>query len=388
MKKFKLGLLPRLFIAIALGVAIGLWTPDWTIRALNTFGALFGQFIKFFVPFIIIGLVTPAIVETGRGAGKLLLVVLALAYASTIFAGTFAFGVSAAVYPHILSGGLDEAAQVKVFAPYFKLAIPPVMGVTTALATSFMFGLGLVAAKAEILTRAAQEMREVVSKTIQSAFVPFLPLFVLSVVADLTGSGKLGVIGGACVKMMAFAMAVSVTILLIQFTVAGLIARRNPLKALWTMLPAYLTGWGCCSSAATIPYTLAQTRKNGVSEETADLVVPLCANVHLSGSMANMVVYAVGFMVLAHEPLTVGAFAEYILMISVIAVASPGVPGGMVLACSSIAESALGFTSDRYALMIAVYMALDGMGTAANLTGDGAIALIVDRVRKRLTAQS
>ena len=200
--------------------------------------------------------------------------------------------------------------------------------------------------------------------------------------ADLTASGKFAAVGGGCVKIMLMALAVTTAVLLIQYLVAGVIARRDPLRALWTMLPAYLVGWGCCSSAATLPYTLRQTKKNGVSSETADLVIPLCANVHLAGSMANMVVYAAGLLLLMGETATFGAFTEYILMISVIAVASPGVPGGVVLASAAVAEAALGFTPERYAIMIAVYMALDGMGTACNLTGDGAIALIVDRLRR------
>ena len=199
----------------------------------------------------------------------------------------------------------------------------------------------------------------------------------------ITGSGRLALVGGGCLKIMGVALATTTVVLIVQFTIAGIVTRRNPLKALWTMLPAYLTGWGCCSSAATIPYTLAQTRKNGVSEETADLVIPLCANVHLAGSMANMVIYAAGLTVLAGGSLPFGAYTEYILMVSVTAVASPGVPGGVVLACASIAEAALGFSPERYAIMIAVYMALDGMGTACNLTGDGAIAMLVDKFRGR-----
>ena len=181
---------------------------------------------------------------------------------------------------------------------------------------------------------------------------------------------------------MALALATTPAVLVAQYLVAGAVTGRNPFRALFTMLPAYLTGWGCCSSAATIPFTLRQTKLNGVSDETAELVIPLCANVHLSGSMANMVVYAAGLLVLAGEPLGIGAFTEYILMISVIAVASPGVPGGVVLASAAVAEAALGFTPERYAIMIALYMALDGMGTATNLTGDGAIALIVDKGRR------
>ena len=349
---------------------------------MNCWRDLFGQFIKFFVPFIIVGLVTPAISDTGRDAGRLLAVTLGIAYASTLFAGYFAYGVSYLALPRILEPGVLSGTAVKTFPAYFSLKIPPLMDVTTALATSFMLGLGLVAARAEVLTRAAAELREVVTLTIAHVFVPLLPTYICAVMADLTASGKFAAVGGGCVKIMLMALAVTTAVLLIQYLVAGVIARRDPLRALWTMLPAYMVGWGCCSSAATLPYTLRQTKKNGVSSETADLVIPLCANVHLAGSMANMVVYAAGLLLLMGETATFGAFTEYILMISVIAVASPGVPGGVVLASAAVAEAALGFTPERYAIMIAVYMALDGMGTACNLTGDGAIALIVDRLRR------
>ena len=383
MKK-KIGILPRLFIAIALGAVIGLYAPAWVMRSLNCFRDTFGQFIKFFVPFIIIGLVTPAIADTGRTAGRTLLVTMGIAYASTLFAGYFAYGVSCGVFPLIMSGGLQDAAT-RAFPAYFSLKIPPFMEVTTALAVAFLVGLGIVASKAETLERAAHELRDIVARALETVFVPLLPFYVLATMADLTGSGRLALVGGGCLKIMGVALATTTAVLVVQFTVAGIVARRNPFKALWTMLPAYLTGWGCCSSAATIPYTLAQTRKNGVSEETADLVIPLCANVHLAGSMANMVIYAAGLAVLAGDALPIGAYTEYILMVSITAVASPGVPGGVVLACASVAEAALGFSAERYAIMIAVYMALDGMGTACNLTGDGAIALLVDKFRKGKT---
>ncbi len=383
MKK-KIGILPRLFIAIALGAVIGLYAPAWVMRSLNCFRDTFGQFIKFFVPFIIIGLVTPAIADTGRTAGRTLLVTMGIAYASTLFAGYFAYGVSCGVFPLIMSGGLQDAAT-RAFPAYFSLKIPPFMEVTTALAVAFLVGLGIVASKAETLERAAHELRDIVARALETVFVPLLPFYVLATMADLTGSGRLALVGGGCLKIMGVALVTTTAVLVVQFTVAGIVARRNPFKALWTMLPAYLTGWGCCSSAATIPYTLAQTRKNGVSEETADLVIPLCANVHLAGSMANMVIYAAGLAVLAGDALPFGAYTEYILMVSITAVASPGVPGGVVLACASVAEAALGFSAERYAIMIAVYMALDGMGTACNLTGDGAIALLVDKFRKGKT---
>jgi len=311
----------------------------------------------------------------------MLLLTIGIAWVSTVLTGYFAYVVSGAVFPRILSGTLNEAAVTKAFPAYFTLTIPPIMDIFTALVTSLVIGFGTIATGSETLQKAANELRDVVMVTLKNAFVPFLPVYVLTVMADLTASGKLVAVGGSCVKIMALATLTTTAVLLIQFGIAGLVARKNPLKALWNMLPAYLTGWGCCSSAATIPYTLAQTKKNGVSDETAALVIPLCSNVHMAGSMANMVVYAAGLLVLMGQGLDFASFTEYILLISIIAVASPGVPGGIVLASQAVAESALGFTPERYAIMIAIYLALDGMGTACNLTGDCALAMIVDKFK-------
>ena len=384
MKIKKPGLITQIVVAIALGAVFGNFMPAPGIRALNTFKDVFSQLVKFLVPLIIVGLVTPAIADTGRSAGKLLLATMGIAYASTIFAGYFSFFVSKTLFPLFIGGGgLNESAvAAKAFPAYFKLTIPPPADIMTCLVFAFIVGLGITACKADAVMKVAEQFRDIVAWAIAKFFVPLLPFYVMTVIADTAACGRLAVIAGPCVKLMASCMAITAVLLVIQYSAAGIVARRNPFKALWNMLPAYCTGFGCCSSAATIPVTLRQTLKNGVSEDTANLVVPLCANVHLAGSMSNMVAYAIGLIVLAGEPITIGAFTEYILMISVVAVASPGVPGGVVLASATIAETALGFSPERYAIMIAIYMALDGMGTACNLTGDGAIALVVDRVAK------
>ena len=375
----KIGIVGRLFIAMAIGAVIGYFSPDWVMRSLNSFASTFSQFIKFFVPFIVIGLVTPAIAETGKGAGKLLLITMGIAYLSTIASGAFAFGVAKTTFPHIINGTLSELSATRAFPAYFVLEIPPLMGITTALTMAFIFGLAMVALDAPYLKHTFDEVRNVVTLTIRKMFLPLLPFYILAVIADITASGKLVAVGSGCVTIMVTALCVTSAVLLIQYTIAGIIAGRNPFAALWNMLPAYLTGWGCCSSAATLPVTLRQTRKNGVSDKITDLVIPLCANVHLAGSMANMVIYTAGFIVLGGGTISFTHYVEFMFMLSVIAVASPGIPGGVVLASATIAETALGFTPERYALVIATYMALDGMGTACNLTGDGSIALIVDR---------
>ena len=382
-KMKKIGLLPKLFIAIAIGIVLGCVSPDWMIRVMNCFRDTFGQFIKFIVPFIILGLVAPAIIDTGKSAGRMLLMTIGIAWVSTVVFGYFAYGVSVTVFPKIISGTLGDTASVKAFPAFFALQIPPVMDVITALVTALIIGFGAIVTKAEILTKGANELREVVMLTLKYAFVPFLPAYILTVMADLTASGKLAAVGGSSVKIMAVAMGTTTAVLVIQYVVAGAIAHKNPLRCLWTMLPAYLTGWGCCSSAATLPYTLSQTKKNGVSDETASLVIPLCSSMHMAGSTANVVIYSAGLLVLMGQGLPFGAYTQYILLVSLIAVASPGVPGGVVLATQAVAEAALGFTPERYAIMIALYLALDGMGTACHRTGDGAIALIVDKFKAR-----
>ena len=379
MKDVKIGVLPMLFAAIVLGAGTGSVAPDCVMRILNSFSTTFGQFIKFFVPFIVIGLVTPAIAETGKGAGKMLLVTMGIAYASTILSGAFAFGVARATLPGAITGSLGELSATRAFPAYFTLEIPPLMGITTALAIAFIFGLSMVVLDAPVLKRAFDEIRSVVTLTIRKMFLPLLPPYILAVIADITATGKLSVVGGGCIAIMVVALCVTTSILLLQYVAAGVVTGRNPFRALFNMLPAYLTGWGCCSSAATLPVTLRQTLKNGVSQKVTDLVIPLCSNVHLAGSMANMVVYTAGFIVLGGGVVEFWQYAEFIFMLSVIAVASPGIPGGVVLSSAAIAESVLGFTPERYALVIATYIALDGMGTACNLTGDGAIAMIVDR---------
>lgn len=379
-----LPLLPRLLIAAVIGVGCGLLLPDGGLRVLTTFQSVFSQFIKFLVPLIILGFVIPAIAETGKAGGRMLLLTLGLAYASTLFAGYLSYGVSAGVFPSLLGGGGAVPAEAaRVFPVYFSIKIPPVFDVVSSLVLAAIVGLGIVATGAETLYRASVQFKKIVELTLTKAFLPVLPLYILTVLAEITASGRLVSVAGVAVRLALCCLGIDLVILLVQYSAAGLIAGKNPFKTLWNMLPAYLTGWGTCSSAATLPVTFRQVRENGVSEPTANLVVPLCANIHLAGSMANVVAYSAGILAMYGETFSLGAYSHFILMMSIVAVASPGVPGGCVLAAGALVDSILGFTPERYGLMVALYMALDGMGTACNLTGDGAIALIVDAVGGR-----
>ena len=381
MKKLKIGLLGKILIAIALGVGLGLIAPAWMVRIFLTFNGIFSQFLGFAIPLIIVGLVAPAISDIGKTAGKMLLITVGIAYGSTVFAGIVSYLTGATLFPGMIQSGaaLQEVASAAELEPFFTVTIPPLMNVMTALILAFTLGLGLAALDSHTLKEAIHDFEQVIIKTIKSAIIPLLPLYIFGIFLNMTYVGQVFSILTVFIKIIGIIFLIHIGILILQFAIAGGFAKKNPFKLLWTMMPAYFTALGTQSSAATIPVTLEQTRKNGVSDKITDLVIPLCSNVHLAGSMANMVVYTAGFIVLAGEPISLGRYVEFMFMLSVIAVASPGIPGGVVLASGAIAESVLGFSPERYALVIATYMALDGMGTACNLTGDGAIAVVMDR---------
>jgi len=203
----------------------------------------------------------------------------------------------------------------------------------------------------------------------------------------MTAAGKTKTVLTAFAAIIAVFSILTLVVILLQFCIAGLIARRNPFKAMWTMLPAYFTALGTSSSAATIPVTRAQTIANGVRPEVADFVVPLCATVHLAGSTVKIVSCAVALMLIGGQAgqITLARFAGFIAMVGVVMVAAPGVPGGAVMAALGVLESVLGFSSDQLALMITLYVATDSIGTACNIAGDGAIAIVVDRFATRKT---
>jgi len=384
MKKIKFGLLPRIAVAIILGIAIGGFVPAEIVRGVNTFTSVFDQFIKFMVPLIIVGLVAPAIAETGHGAGKMLLCTVSIAYASTLFAGFLGYFVSVAAFPSLVSADAAKAVEeaAKTFAPYVTIKIPPMLDVMSALVVSFIMGLGMIFAESDVLKRGFVEFRTIITKAISVALVPLLPFYIFGIFLDMTAAGKTKTVLAAFAAIIAVFTLLTFVVILIQFCIAGAIARKNPLKAIYTMLPAYLTALGTSSSAATIPVTRAQTIKNGVSPETADFVVPLCATVHLAGSTVKLVSCAVALLLMAGTTaqINVATFAGFIAMIGIVMVAAPGVPGGAVMAALGILESMLGFDQAQLALMITLYVATDSIGTACNITGDGAIAMIMDRI--------
>ena len=385
MKKIRIGLLGKIIIAIMLGICIGLIAPAWVVRIFLTFNGIFGQFLGFAIPLIILGLVTTAIADIGNGAGRMLLLTVVIAYGSTVFAGALSYLTGAALFPSMIdpATSLDTVAQTVEPEPYFSVTIPPLMNVMTALVLAFLLGLGMASQKTGTLKNAAHDFEDIIVRTIRTAIISLLPFYIFGIFLNMTYVGQVFSILSVFIKIIGVIFLIHIGILIIQFCIAGGFTKKNPFKLLWTMMPAYFTALGTQSSAATIPVTLEQTRKNGVSEDVAGFTIPLCATIHMSGSTLKIVACALALMIMMDMPYDFGMFMGFICMLGITMVAAPGVPGGAIMAALGVLQSMLGFDQEAQALMIALYIAMDSFGTACNVTGDGAIALIIDQIQKK-----
>lgn len=390
MKKIKVSLLLKVIIAIALAIIFGQFMPASIARVFVTFNSIFANFLTFAIPLIIIGLVTPAISDLGKGAGRLLLITAAIAYGSTLFSGFFTYFSAMLTYPHIIDPGIAEQFTgedaAEALKPYFTIDMPAPVEVMTALLIAFSCGIGLSLIKGDTLKKCFSDFGEIITIIIEKVIIPLLPLHIFGIFLNMTVSGQAMSIISLFLKVVIVIIILHVLLLLIQFTVAGIIAKRNPLKLLITMLPAYATALGTQSSAATIPVTLAQTKKNGVSENIAGFVIPLCATIHLAGSTMKIVACTLAVMFMLDMPINFADYAGFIMMLGITMVAAPGVPGGAVMAALGVIEGMLGFDETMQAIIIAIYIALDSFGTACNITGDGAIAVVMDKIAGKRTA--
>jgi len=387
MKLSKLGLLPRIIIAIILGVGCGLFFPEWAVRCFVTFNSVFSHFLSFLIPLIIVGLVTPAIADIGKGAGKLLLITALIAYGDTVFSGYLSYFVSTGIFPSLIDHGnaAQAVASAEELKPFFTIEIPPLLDVMSALISAFVMGLGISFFDSPNLKKAFDEFRDIIAKTIEVALIPVLPIYIFSIFLNMSFTGQAWRIINVFIAIIGVIFVMHIFLLVLQYCIAGGIARRNPFRSLYTMLPAYFTALGTSSSAATIPVTLRQVKKNGVSDGIAGFVVPLCATIHLSGSAMKITSCAVALMLMQGANIDISHFTGFILMLGVMMVAAPGVPGGAIMAALGVLQSILGFTAEQQAVMIALYITMDSFGTACNVTGDGAIAMVVDRIYNRRT---
>ena len=376
-------LILKLVAGIVLGILVGLYGPIWITQVLLTFKGLFGQLLFFTIPLLILFFITSGIAGLPRDSGKLLGSTVALAYLSTILAGVVAFLAAAALMPLLSTGGaVAGAIEAQIPEPLIRVEIPPLFGIMSALAAAFIFGLGIAASRADGLKQWFDEGRDVIKILLIGLIIPLLPFYIAGVFAELAAGGTVF----ATLKTFGVVLALSISLhwvwILLLYLAAGLRTRRLPLPLIGRMLPAYFTALGTMSSAATIPVTLQSVRNNGVRQNIASFTVPLCATTHLAGSTITIVACAVAVMVL-HDALAVPSLLTmipFILTLGVVMLAAPGVPGGAVMSAVGLLGSMLGFGETAIALMIALYMAQDSFGTACNVTGDGAIALLVDSV--------
>lgn len=388
--KFQAKLLIKIIIAIILGIIAGLLFSKFSAGLVLTkifliFNSIFSNFLSFIIPLLIIGLVAPGIGHLGRDAGKLLIITIIMAYVFTLFSGFSTYAVTSIIYPSMLDGVslLSPDADVENgIKPYFTIDMPPIMSVTSALILAFVLGFGLAVTKTEKIMHVIDDLRIIINKIISSVIIPLLPFYIFTIFMSIAYAGEIGKVLSVFIKIIILIFILTVILLLIFFTVAGLIAGKNPLTLLKKMMPAYVTALGTSSSAATIPVTLECTLSNGVRNSIASFVIPLCATINLSGSMLKIVACSFAIIYTTGMDISFSQYVVFIFTLAVAMVAAPGVPGGAIMTALAPLSSVLGFSQETNALMIALYIVMDSFGTATNVTGDGAIAVILDKIYK------
>lgn len=381
MKTFKIGLLPKIIIAIVCGVVFGMFLPGEVVRVFLTFNGIFSQFLGFLIPLLILGLVAPAISDIGQGAGKMLIATTALAYFATVTSGLLSYAVSELTFPSLIYTQTTAAslATTEAMAPFFTVEIPAPMNVMTALVLAFTLGLTTATMQSVALKNVMKDFMQVIIKTINVAIIPLLPIYIFGIFLNMAYTGDAARVLTVFVKIIGVIFVMHIFLLIFQYCVAGAFVGKNPFRLLGRMLPAYFTALGTQSSAATIPVTLRQTIANGVNKSIAGFVIPLCATIHMSGSVMKIVACAMALMMMQHISYDFVTVIGFILMLAISIVAAPGVPGGAIMASLGVLASILGFTEADQALMIALYIAMDSFGTACNVTGDGSLALLIDK---------
>ena len=395
MKKHEIGLVPKLIIAIVIGILIGQFLPESVCRFVVTLSGIFGSFLKFVIPLMILAYVTMGIADLSQGAGKLLLITVLIAYGSTLVAGSGSYFVSSTLFPSFISA--DALAQIEATAgnsvdSFFSIALPPVIDTLSAVVLAFILGLCMSAMRGkeigDTLYNSFKDFSTIIDKVLHKAIIPLLPLFICGTFVDMTKSGRTFVILGILWKVFLVVIIMHLVIITIQFAVAGAISKKNPFVLIKNQIPAYTTAIGTQSSAATIPVNLECAKNDGVSEEIRNFVVPLCANIHMAGSMITIVACATAVCLMNGIPIGLHTVVPFVMTLGVAMVASPGAPGGSIMTALPflymIFGKDLGNTDGPIcALMVALYITQDSFGTACNVSGDNAIGVVVEAIYQK-----
>ncbi|EJO5347706.1 dicarboxylate/amino acid:cation symporter [Clostridium botulinum] len=388
----KLGLLSKLILGIIFGILIGVLSKTLgmyhVVRALNTFSGLFGGFLNFCIPLIIIGFVAPGIADLGKGSGKLLGITVIFAYASTIIAGIAAFLLGQSILPGLIKNSGSVFKSNVYLDPFFKVDIPPVMGVMSALVLAFALGICLPYIKGKNLLEVTKEFKGIVEIIVKNVIIPLVPIHIAGIFSKLTASGEIIQTLKTFSSVYLIIIPLQILYVLLQYLIAYAVSRKNPVKSIKNMIPGYMMALGTQSSAASIPVNLQCAKKNDLSEEVVDFVIPLCATIHVAGDTITLVLGTMGVMLMSGQAPTATMMIPYIFMLGITMVAAPGIPGGGVYATLGLLKDMLMFNPVQQGLMIAIHFAQDSFGTAANVCGDGAMAIVIDKFfRKKRTTK-
>ena len=394
-EKKKLGLVPKLIIAIILGILIGQFLPEEICRIVVTLSGLFSSFLKFVIPLMILAYVTMGIADLSQGAGKLLLITVALAYGSTLIAGTASFLVSINLFPSFMSAdALDQIAATAdaSLSPYFSISLQAILDTLSAVALAFILGLCLSSMRGKqignSLYNGMAEFSKIIDKVLHTVIIPLLPLYICGTFVDMTKSGKTFAILSILWKVFLVVIVMHLICILIQFVIAGALSKKNPFELIKNQVPGYTTALGTQSSAATIPVNLECAKNDGVCEQIRNFVVPLCANIHMAGSMITITACATAVCLMNQLPISLGTVIPFIMTLGVAMVASPGAPGGSIMTALPFLYMIFGAEAGDpdgtiCAIMVALYITQDSFGTACNVSGDNAIGVIVNTIYER-----
>lgn len=391
MKKKNIGLIPKLIMAIIIGIVIGTYMPRELVQILVTASSLFSTFLKFVIPFIILGFVTAGIADLSSGAGKLLGATTIISYVSTVIAGLLAFILIKTLFPFFMDPSLASKIgdpEAGMLPAIFSIPLKPMIDVTAAIVFAFMMGLGISALrknnKGEVLYKIAFDFQSIIQMVLAKAIIPLLPLYIAGTFANIAFAGQVMNILSVFWKVYIVVMSLHLIYVALQFTLAGMYAKKNPIEMMKNQIPAYLTAVGTQSSAAAIPVNVDCAEKNGISKQIREFVIPLCATIHLSGSIISIVSFSVAVLMMNGMDSGINIVLPYIMMLGIAMVAAPGAPGGAVMSALPFFPM-VGIPADGglASLIIALHITQDSFGTAANISGDNAIAVAVDALNNK-----
>ncbi|WP_027626839.1 dicarboxylate/amino acid:cation symporter [Clostridium lundense] len=384
MSKVKDSLVVKLLLAVVVGIVLGLVASKDVVRVIMTIKYVLGQVIFYCIPLVIIGFIAPSIVKMRSNASKMLGIAVLIAYISSVGAATFSALSGYAIIPKLSIASSTEGLK-KLPEIVFKLDIPPMMSVMTALVTAILIGLATAWTNSDLIEKLLDQFQNIMLSIVTRVIIPVLPYFIATTFAGLAYEGSI------TKQLPVFLIVILLVIighaiwLTLLYGIGGAISKKNPLEVVKHYGPAYLTAVGTMSSAATLPVALKCAHKSSVlREDMVDFAIPLCSTIHLCGSVLTETFFVMTVSKIVYGELPPAAkMVQFIILLGIFAIGAPGVPGGTVMASLGLITGILGFNDSAVALVLTIFALQDSFGTACNITGDGAIALMLTGIVER-----